>query len=170
MSEDELQRRELMAMKRISRRAFLRLCAVTTGAIAAACAPAAPTAVEKPVAAEKEVVEKELSKEITECARDGDVDGVRSLIDQGTDVNAQDKKGMTALLYAAREGHTEVAELLISEGADLTAAEPGAQLTALHFCALRGHRGIAEARGRARDLEATVADLLTELETEPDSR
>jgi len=28
----------------------------------------------------------------------------------------------------------------------------------------------AEARGRARDLEATVADLLTELETEPDSR
>jgi len=121
----------------------------------AACAPPTQVAVEKPAAVEKEVVEKELSKEITEYARDGDIEGVRSLIDQGADPNTQDKKGMTALLYAARGGHTEVAELLISKGADLTVAEPGAHLTALHFCALRGHHDIAEALiAKGADMDA----------------
>jgi len=128
-----------MGMQKISRRELLHLCVGAAGAMVVACAPAAPAAVEKPLA-----VEKELSKEITECARDGDLDGVRSLIETGADVDSQDKKGMTPLLYAARQGHGEVAELLISKGADLAVVEPGARLTALHFCALRGHRDIAE--------------------------
>jgi len=129
-----------MKTKPLSRRDFLGLCALAVGVTVVACAPSTPLAVEKPADTGKEV-----SKEITECARDGDIEGVKSLIEKGAGVNAQDQKSMTPLLYAAREGHTEVAELLISEGADVAAVESAsAYLTALHFCAVRGHRDTAD--------------------------
>jgi ankyrin repeat protein len=42
---------------------------------------------------------------------------VKVLIDAGADVNAKNKDGKTALMWAARYGHTEVAEILKQAGA-----------------------------------------------------
>ncbi len=46
---------------------------------------------------------------------------VKGLIEEGTDVNAQDNEGWTALMWALEYGHTEVVKLLIEEGADVNA-------------------------------------------------
>jgi len=41
------------------------------------------------------------------------------LIKDGVDVNEKDYNGVTALWYAAQEGHYEMAKILIEHGADL---------------------------------------------------
>lgn len=49
----------------------------------------------------------------------GDLSQVRTLLDQGADVNGRDNQGVTPLHYAAQQGHNEIVELLISRGADV---------------------------------------------------
>ncbi len=62
------------------------------------------------------------------AAREGDADRVRELLDAGADVNVRNssKQGLqwTSLHYAAYYGHLEIAEILISRGADLDAEDP----------------------------------------------
>ncbi len=48
----------------------------------------------------------------------GDIDGVKSMIAAGTDIN-QKSVGMTPLMYAARHNRVEIVNLLISKGANL---------------------------------------------------
>ena len=50
----------------------------------------------------------------------GDYDAVKSLIEEGVDVN-QRSTGLTALMFAARHNKAEIAELLIEHGAKLNA-------------------------------------------------
>ena len=42
---------------------------------------------------------------------------VQALLDAGADVNAKDKEGVTALMEAQENGHTEVVEILKKAGA-----------------------------------------------------
>jgi ankyrin repeat protein len=44
---------------------------------------------------------------------------VRWLIDRNADLDATDNGGMTAAMYAARNGHVEALQLLADAGADL---------------------------------------------------
>lgn len=61
----------------------------------------------------------------------GDVDGVKNLIDTGTNVN-QKSGGMTPLMHAARQNKVEIVQLLLSRGAKLkTRSDKG--LTALDY-------------------------------------
>ena len=57
--------------------------------------------------------------EIVEAARQGNAQAVRSLLDQGADVNAARGDGMTALHRAAERGHAAVAEFLIAASANV---------------------------------------------------
>ena len=50
---------------------------------------------------------------------DGNIKAVKQHIAAGTDVNMKDDVGLTPLHFAAGEGHKEVAELLITNGADV---------------------------------------------------
>ena len=50
-------------------------------------------------------------------------DLVKSLIDEGADVNAKNKYGSIALMIALEEGHKEICELLIANGADVNAKD-----------------------------------------------
>ena len=66
------------------------------------------------------------------------------LIDAGVDVNKQNSIGITALQYAAQEGHTRIVMDLIKAGADVNLAmEKG--VTPLHQAAHKGHDGIVVA-------------------------
>lgn len=50
---------------------------------------------------------------------EGDIEGVYDLLDKGTDVNAQNKIGQTALILASKYGVTPAVERLIRSGADV---------------------------------------------------
>jgi ankyrin repeat protein len=98
------------------------------------------------------------------AARAGDSASVQALLDAGGDPNTAERwHGQTALMWAAIEGHADVAELLIAHGAELdqTSTEhdwpsvgfgAGAApktldvggLTALQFAARDGALGVAE--------------------------
>ena len=46
---------------------------------------------------------------------------VKRLISSGEDINALDDYGYTALMYASRDGYTDIVKLLIEAGADVNA-------------------------------------------------
>ncbi len=48
----------------------------------------------------------------------GDIEGVKSMIAAGTDINKK-SVGMTPLMYAARHNRVEIVNLLIARGADI---------------------------------------------------
>ena len=47
-----------------------------------------------------------------------DINGLQTAIEAGADVNARDKRGLTALMHAADRGFTLIVELLLNAGAD----------------------------------------------------
>ncbi len=102
--------------------------------------------------------------QIVRAVAKGDLRDLRSLISKNVDVNAQAGNGWTALVFASWEGHTEIVEELLLNGADVNgrlgnikASESDSvpwsrsidwishltSGTALHIAALRGHTGIA---------------------------
>ena len=82
---------------------------------------------------------------LTDAARRGDVDVVRSLLRGGADVNASESDGMTALHWAADAGHVEIAEILMYAGANLEATTRLGDYTPLHLAARQGHGLLLEA-------------------------
>jgi hypothetical protein len=63
------------------------------------------------------------------AANDGHIEGVKQHLAAGTDVNAADENGWTALHQAAFKGRKEIAELLIAKGADVNAKKWGGDYT-----------------------------------------
>lgn len=60
----------------------------------------------------------DLNRDLLIASMKGDVEKVASLLDRGADVNAKDQRGWTALEWALRAGHQNVAKLLVDRGAD----------------------------------------------------
>ena len=56
---------------------------------------------------------------LSAAARKGDVAAVKTLLDEGVDVNTKFRYNATALSYAADRGHVEVVKLLLDRGADV---------------------------------------------------
>ena len=79
---------------------------------------------------------------IHNAAGEGNIEAVKQHIAAGTDVDAK-TRGETPLLWAARFGQSQVAELLIAEGADVNAKNVVGQ-TPLHWAAMAGHKEIIE--------------------------
>jgi ankyrin repeat protein len=52
-------------------------------------------------------------------ANEGDVDGIREVLESGVSVNFRDVDGRTALHIAACQGLTHVVQLLLEKGADV---------------------------------------------------
>jgi ankyrin repeat protein len=61
------------------------------------------------------------SVDIHQAAIDGDIQAVKQHIAAGTDLNAMDSSTYHPLHFSAREGHKEVVELLIANGARVNA-------------------------------------------------
>ena len=57
-------------------------------------------------------------------AREGDVGAIRLFLKAGMDPNVSDAKDNTALIVAAKKGHTEIVKLLLENGADIEGKDP----------------------------------------------
>ena len=75
---------------------------------------------------------------VADAAMRGNVPAVVSLLESGADVNAAQGDGMTALHWAAEHGDRELAAVLLSAGADVTAVTRLGDFTALHIAARGG--------------------------------
>ena len=66
----------------------------------------------------------------------------RLLLDRGAQVDARDEGGSTPLLYAARNGKTDVSRLLLDRGAQVD-ARGADDWTPLYWAATNGHTDTA---------------------------
>lgn len=80
---------------------------------------------------------------VADAAERGDVKAVQGLLKQGSDVNEPQGDGMTALHWAAERGDAELARLLISAGANVTAGTRIGEYTPLHLAAKSGQEAVA---------------------------
>lgn len=111
--------------------------------------------------------------EIHDAAGQGDLAKVKMLLNSNPNlVNEKDKHGLTPLHLAAWEGHKDVAELLISKGANVNAkCKDGS--TPLHFAAMFGHKDIAAlliSKGADVNIEDTFGYTPLHLAIEADSK
>ena len=60
------------------------------------------------------------AEQLQDAARKGDAATVKTLIDDGVDVNTKFRYGATAIFYASDHGHLEVVKVLLDKGADLS--------------------------------------------------
>jgi hypothetical protein len=86
-----------------------------------------------------------LNERLWEAARKGQADVVRTLLDQGADVNAKFRYGATALSYASDKGHLEVVKVLLERGADVNVRDTFYGETPISWAASKGHTAIVQA-------------------------
>lgn len=73
--------------------------------------------------------------------RDGDIDKVKVLIEDGVNVNTRGNFGTTPLMFASLRGHEDIVKLLLDKGADVDAKEYYGE-NALLYASEKGHENI----------------------------
>ncbi|MHC4540614.1 MAG: ankyrin repeat domain-containing protein, partial [Planctomycetota bacterium] len=81
---------------------------------------------------------------LEEAVAIGDIDLVRSLLDNGIAVDSPQGTGKTALQRSAMNGHKELVKLLLDRGAGMNTQTGWPGGTPLHLAAEKGHREIVE--------------------------
>jgi len=109
---------------------------------------------------------------LLQAAKDGKAQDVRAQIQQGADLNQADaEKGNTALLFAAENGKTEAAEVLIEAKANVNLANKKGT-TALMYAALAGNLELvqallaASADTKAKDANGQTALVLARVKAQ----
>ncbi|XP_065054725.1 ankyrin repeat domain-containing protein 39-like [Rhopilema esculentum] len=86
--------------------------------------------------------ELEFQRGIWQAALDNDYARVNALIRKGVSPNTPDTYGYTALHYACRSGHEQIAMLLLENGADPNAKTASGKECPIHRAAYQGHEAI----------------------------
>ena len=82
------------------------------------------------------------SANIHEAAKKGSLEKVKAFLANGQNVDVKDKHGLTPLYLAAVEGHKDVCEYLISQGADVNAGSESGFFPLGGIISTRTERGI----------------------------
>ena len=105
-------------------RAGLPAAAMAVAAVCVAIGTIAPvTAVAQSNKPSRSV--RAMDRALLEAADEGDIDGMRELLNAGANVNARVSGDGTALLVAAREGRMAAVQLLLARGADVNLGVEG---------------------------------------------
>jgi ankyrin repeat protein len=91
---------------------------------------------------EKESDEAALSARLLNAAQDGPLNEVRDLLDQGANVDCQNRYGYTPLLWAVQRGNLAKIHLLLEKGADVNSQDKGG-CTPLHDASRSGRLDMA---------------------------
>ena len=84
-----------------------------------------------------------VDRSLSDLALTGQAEAVRRLLEETTpDLDAVDGTGWTALMYAVKDGHGEIVEMLLEAGAGPDRRNPS-QETALHLAARHGRTASA---------------------------
>eukprot|EP00471_Norrisiella_sphaerica_P007696 CAMPEP_0184493414 /NCGR_PEP_ID=MMETSP0113_2-20130426/25934_1 /TAXON_ID=91329 /ORGANISM="Norrisiella sphaerica, Strain BC52" /LENGTH=607 /DNA_ID=CAMNT_0026878659 /DNA_START=115 /DNA_END=1938 /DNA_ORIENTATION=- len=75
-------------------------------------------------------------------SKDGKLNGVKNLINEGADLDQKDDLGQTPLIWAVRKGHKDIVELLCDSNADVSIESQAG--TALEIAEEEGHEEIAQ--------------------------
>jgi len=86
--------------------------------------------------------QKELNRKLLDASQEGNLKNVKSLLDRGANVNAENWEKKTPLHLAAFYGRTGAARLLIGRGAQVD-AEDVDKWTPLHWAAFCDHTEVA---------------------------
>ncbi|XP_072015915.1 cyclin-dependent kinase inhibitor 2A-like [Amphiura filiformis] len=78
-------------------------------------------------------------RDLATAAASGDLNAVKSLVQQGADVNQKSRDGFTPLCNAAFWGYSEIVEYLLKHDADLNASNSGTLWTPTHCAAFQDH-------------------------------
>ena len=81
--------------------------------------------------------------ELLRAARNGNLKGVKELLNQGANVNARDGYGRSAIHRAAYFGHLPVVRLLLNRGANINARTTN-WFKPIHWAAMRGHSNVVK--------------------------
>lgn len=88
---------------------------------------------------------EELNKQLIKCSANGDLEEVLSLLSRKVNINYLDRKGWSALMWAAAQGRAEIVRCLIDKGAvavvpDMTEKSLNTGVnTPLHWATFNGH-------------------------------
>ena len=82
--------------------------------------------------------QEKLNDKLIKNAELGNLEQVKYLIEQGTDINAKDYGGNTALTESSYEGHLDIVKYLIENGADINTKGANGY-TALIWSSDKGH-------------------------------
>ncbi|XP_066596113.1 ankyrin repeat domain-containing protein 39-like [Prorops nasuta] len=88
--------------------------------------------------------EMEFERGIWFAAQYNDLDRVNLLLRKGVSVDIEDSAGYTALHYSARNGHYEISELLLKNGASVDVRTRCVLATPLQRAASQGHVKIVQ--------------------------
>src|SRR5260370_26639856 len=101
---------------------------------------------------------EDMSEALWAAVRNGDMKAITTLLDQGADVNAKNKIGVTALWIAAGKGKLDVAELLVGRGADVNARDAIWYQTPLSSAVGAGNAEVVKflIRSGAKDIDEVV--------------
>ena len=80
---------------------------------------------------------------LLEAAENGNIEMVRQLLDDGVDVNIQNRNGDTALIKSSLKGHTDIIKLLLNHGADPN-IKTAYGCNALIWASEKGHTDIVD--------------------------
>ena len=86
----------------------------------------------------KQFVFDAATRELWRVAESGDMDALAGILSRGTDINARNEHGMTALMRAAHNGHEQIVRALLEHGADPNITRND-RFTALALAAFFGH-------------------------------
>jgi len=87
-------------------------------------------------------VHAEQSSLLHEASAKGEIEHLKKLLAEGSEINLQDHSGKTALHYAAENGHGGTVTVLLENGADATVKDING-LTAYDYALRNGHKGTA---------------------------
>ena len=81
---------------------------------------------------------------LIQAAKDGNLSAVQAALSDGAEINARDKSGVPALMWAANNGHTQVVKLLLERRADVNVKKIDTGVTALMMASHEGHTEVVK--------------------------